>query len=216
MFNTGPARLYFPSPALSCVRSPTGARRLIGLVGLALLCLASACTDAETVTAPTEAERVEALLWADGEDGDVVACVLRVGRRAIDRGPLSVAELDELTAGCRIARARLAGEVPDRPDAAADPADPAGPDTEPTTFGQDAELDQLWTECEAGSGAACDELFIRSPVGSGYETFGVSCGGRDDVLHCTELDGPEGSGEPVPLIYRELQAEGAVGGQDSP
>lgn len=71
-------------------------------------------------------------------------------------------------------------------------ATPYGPDAAsgPVGFGDDAGLDILWLACEAGEGAACDELFERSPVGSEYELFGVSCGNRPLVLDCTtELDG---------------------------
>ena len=48
----------------------------------------------------------------------------------------------------------------------------------PWTFGADEDLDALWVDCERGSGAACDELFDRAPLGSDYETFGATCGNR--------------------------------------
>ncbi|MEM9714773.1 MAG: hypothetical protein AAGA17_21310 [Actinomycetota bacterium] len=44
------------------------------------------------------------------------------------------------------------------------------------TYGDDAALDVLWDECEAGEGDACDELYFISPLGSGYERFGSTCG----------------------------------------
>jgi hypothetical protein len=60
---------------------------------------------------------------------------------------------------------------------------------QPMVFGDDAHLDELWLACEAGSGSACDQLFLQSPVGSDYERFGVSCGERPTVLHCrAEMD----------------------------
>jgi len=48
------------------------------------------------------------------------------------------------------------------------------------SYGSDASLDPLWDTCEAGDFAACDELYWGSPGGSGYEDFGMSCGGRVD------------------------------------
>ncbi len=45
-------------------------------------------------------------------------------------------------------------------------------------FGSDPILDLLWTECEAGSFFACDDLFSESPPGTAYEEFGASCGNR--------------------------------------
>lgn len=57
----------------------------------------------------------------------------------------------------------------------------------PWTFGADEELDELWTGCERGSGAACDELFDRAPLGSDYETFGATCGNRGAEPVCAPL-----------------------------
>lgn len=54
----------------------------------------------------------------------------------------------------------------------------AGPDGAASTYGDDAELDALWDDCEAGDNSACDVLWWDSPVGSEYETFAESCGGR--------------------------------------
>ena len=60
---------------------------------------------------------------------------------------------------------------------------------EPMAYGDDARLDRLWDACAAGSGAACDTLFWDSAPASEYETFGESCGGREDVGLCADLDG---------------------------
>jgi hypothetical protein len=46
------------------------------------------------------------------------------------------------------------------------------------TYGDDAELDALWDACADGDLGACDDLYLQSPVGSTYEAFGDSCGGR--------------------------------------
>jgi len=50
--------------------------------------------------------------------------------------------------------------------------------TDPSSYGDDAELDALWDACEAENWQACDDLYWASPVGSEYETFGDTCGDR--------------------------------------
>lgn len=44
--------------------------------------------------------------------------------------------------------------------------------------GTDPELDELWLSCGQGVAADCDSLFTRSPIGSDYEAFGLTCGAR--------------------------------------
>ena len=44
--------------------------------------------------------------------------------------------------------------------------------------GTNAEFDALWESCGGGDAEACDTLYFDSPVGSDYEEFGLSCGGR--------------------------------------
>ncbi|WP_161784021.1 hypothetical protein, partial [Cellulomonas carbonis] len=48
------------------------------------------------------------------------------------------------------------------------------------TYGDDAELDALWDACAAGDGSACQDLYFEAPIGSEYETFGATCGGREE------------------------------------
>ncbi|MEO1062237.1 MAG: hypothetical protein AAFZ07_12525 [Actinomycetota bacterium] len=45
-------------------------------------------------------------------------------------------------------------------------------------YGDDPVLDALWDDCANGDGAACDDLYFDSPLGSAYETFGETCGDR--------------------------------------
>lgn len=53
--------------------------------------------------------------------------------------------------------------------------------TTPDSYGSDAALDALWDACEGGDMAACDNLFMDSPIDSEYETFGDTCGGRQEA-----------------------------------
>ncbi|PYF99060.1 hypothetical protein SAMN05216184_10982 [Georgenia satyanarayanai] len=45
-------------------------------------------------------------------------------------------------------------------------------------YGEDADLDRLWDSCAEGDAQACDDLYLESPVGSEYEEYGDTCGGR--------------------------------------
>jgi hypothetical protein len=56
----------------------------------------------------------------------------------------------------------------------------------PMTVGADPALDALHADCAGGSGQACDDLFDRAPLGSEYEDFALSCGGRTAALRCAE------------------------------
>ncbi len=80
------------------------------------------------------------------------------------------------------------------------PAAPSSSAPQPQTLGDDAVLDDLWHRCEQGSGAACDQLFEQAPLNSGYESFGLSCGNRPDVLRCgQEMDAPSTTVTPPTL-----------------
>ncbi len=45
--------------------------------------------------------------------------------------------------------------------------------------GPDAGYDELWMTCASGDGEACNTLYLSTPIGSVYEAFGATCGGRD-------------------------------------
>ncbi len=63
--------------------------------------------------------------------------------------------------------------------------DPSGV-TQPRKPGDDPKLDQLYAACQAGSGAACDQLFDAAPIGSEYEQFALTCGGRTQEARCAD------------------------------
>lgn len=46
-------------------------------------------------------------------------------------------------------------------------------------YGSDTALDALYGACAAGDFAACDELYVESPLDSEYEHFGDTCGDRN-------------------------------------
>jgi hypothetical protein len=51
-------------------------------------------------------------------------------------------------------------------------------------------LDTLAEECYQGYGISCDALYLVSAVGSAYEDYGATCGGRYDWTYagvCSEL-----------------------------
>lgn len=48
----------------------------------------------------------------------------------------------------------------------------------PVEYGDWLPLDRLWDACADGDAAACDELFVESPLRTEYERFGSSCGDR--------------------------------------
>ena len=144
----------------------------------------------ETVPELTMDERLDQArtqLVADGVTPEVATCVVRLARHDLRIGALDDLTRDELVRSCERAQVVLNGGGGAAPDDSL--AFTEGPDT----LGDDPTLDALWRSCEEGSGAACDQLFTEAPTGSDYEWFGVSCGDRDEILHCSELDEPAGS-----------------------
>lgn len=59
------------------------------------------------------------------------------------------------------------------------------PEGRGNSYGDDAALDELYDGCEGGDLAACDELYWDSPIGSEYEDFATTCGGRTDYAAAT-------------------------------
>ena len=95
--------------------------------------------------------------------------------------------------GARLASIRddcvgLAGLGAAPPPTAAVPGTEAG--NQPLRHGQDAALDALWARCAAGDGAGCDQLFDKAPVGSEYERFALTCGGRTPQMTCAAVYHP--------------------------
>lgn len=153
----------------------------------ALAALISGCVEVEPeLTLEQQVDIFQDNLLDDGVDGDVADCVTRLAEHDLRSGGIDPVALDELILNCERAEDILNDQGTD---------DQAGRTLAfadgPFTLGDDPQLDRLWQECADGSGAACDELFAESPIGSDYEQFGVTCGDRNEVLDCAELDEPE-------------------------
>ena len=67
----------------------------------------------------------------------------------------------------------------------------AAPPDDWSVIGDDEGLDAYAERCHEGAMEACDDLYALAEVGSGYEHYGLTCGGRVqpyDVLTCTFLE----------------------------
>jgi hypothetical protein len=84
------------------------------------------------------------------------------------------------TCGGRL-EVRIDGDCADAGNFASNPG--AYPASGITDFGTDALFDELALACEEGDLEACDELYAQTPVGSGYEEFGATCGARTTELY---------------------------------
>lgn len=140
--------------------------------------------------------QVHQALVADGQSPEIADCVVRLGGDQIDQAGFDELVQAELISACEAAQIGL--------DAGGDDGANDGElafvdDDQPHDYGDDRELDQLWDDCKQGSGQACDELFAQSPYNSSYEEFGLTCGQRDDILHCLDLD--EVDEGPIPEVY---------------
>jgi hypothetical protein len=107
-------------------------------------------------------------LWDACEDGDPDACDDLWAEAPVD------SEYEEFGYSC-------GGVVPEGETQVCSEA-LGGGSGEADTYGDDPTLDALWDACEDGDGQACDDLFFDSPVGSEYEEFGKTCGGRLEGL----------------------------------
>lgn len=167
---------------LSSVR----ARMFVVVAALAVSCSSS----------PPEAVEISpddvVLAYVDsGMNAEVADCLVGLGSREFDLNALlpgAAAQedallLDEMLRSCNEAVAALSEE---------DLEARINFETGPFNIGDDLYLDDLWTGCSRGDGADCDQLWMESPVGSIYESYGVSCGNRPEILDCTEeMNGPD-------------------------
>lgn len=50
---------------------------------------------------------------------------------------------------------------------------------QPADYGNNPRLDNLYDSCSGGDAAACEDLYLESPVDSDYEAFAIQQGGAD-------------------------------------
>lgn len=83
----------------------------------------------------------------------------------------------------------------------------------PSSFGDNAELDRIWTSCSEGEFSSCDLLWVVSGSPTDYEVFGYTCGERSTEPGdnwCVDL---YGSGPDFELLLTEC-GEGEFGSCD--
>ena len=101
-----------------------------------------------------------------------------------------VQALLDIVTGCGVDLSELGGLGDDEGDDSTDDTSGSTDETSASgllpgdTYGDNETLDALWDDCEDGDGEACLDLYLQSEVGSEYEEFGASCGGRDEELPC--------------------------------
>ncbi|SNU01831.1 hypothetical protein SAMN06298212_11818 [Ruaniaceae bacterium KH17] len=91
------------------------------------------------------------------------------------------------------------------------------------------DTDALYSECEAGSASACEDLFRASDAGSDQEWFGQTCGGRTDgFVECSDpsvnmsvpansyVEETDQGSAPEPSVESESGNEGTAVEPDSP
>ena len=98
------------------------------------------------------------LLWDECTEGTMLSCDELYG-------------ISEIASGYETFGATCGGREPEAAGGTCDA---------PYSYGDNAQLDTFWDACDAGDGAACDQLYFDSPIGSVYEDFGDTCGYRYD------------------------------------
>jgi hypothetical protein len=165
---------------------------LVGALAVGVL-VSAACSGDDRPDPAAAAERLSADKgWTAKEARCAVnRLVDELGDAAIEP-PAPVAGVDpELLAGIAVDcvdPARLVASGLDTTSLTVAPGEPA-------VYGDDPALDALWDACAFGDGVACDDLFHSAPLGSDYEQFGNSCGGRGYQPSCA---GPDPTASSIP------------------
>jgi hypothetical protein len=157
---------------------------------VALVVLSGACACAGSFDRSSAADRVRAR-YGDRLTPEQARCYVdrvvdQVGSDAVDDPsppPDKAARLTRIRIDCA-GVASLGTSLPPTTR----PAPPGGT-TAPMRVGSDPALDALHQACADGSGGACDELFDQAPLGSEYEEFALSCGGRTSEMRCADVYG---------------------------
>ena len=157
---------------------------------LMLAAVAVGCSAPQPASVSVSPDDVVLAYVDDGMNADVADCLVGLGSREFELDALlpgaapeaDALLLDEMLRSCTDAVAVLSEEDLEKRSTF---------DTGPFNIGDDLYLDELYADCTRGDGRACDLLWEEAPVGSIYESFGVSCGNRPEILDCTEeMNGP--------------------------
>jgi len=159
---------------------------------LTLAAVAVGCSAPQPAAVSVQPEDVVLAYVDEGMNAEVADCLVGLGSREFELDALlpdavtpeqDALLLDEMLRSCIDAVATLSEE---------DLEAPTTFDSGPFDVGDDLYLDGLYADCSHGDGAACDRLWEEAPVGSMYESYGVSCGGRPAILNCAEeMDSPD-------------------------
>jgi len=179
-----------PSPVHAAPRRRTVRAPLVA--GLAVLALVlAACGGDDDGLSDAERSDLIAELATDGISTDDAGCVVDSLLDALGPDGLrGVAESDDPEFTDEQGAAVFAAFAECDVDIFGDVGEGGGVDSDAQSYGDDPALDALWDACEGGDGEACDDLFFQSPIGSEYEEFGDTCGGRfeaGEVLCSQEL-----------------------------
>lgn len=164
-------------------------RRTVLAVGLLLVLTAGACASEPTFDRAAAVDRVVrdsgGQLSSAQAECYVDRVVAEIGSNALAAGvqarPEHLPQLTRIRVDCT-GVASLGTAVA----TTATTAD-ANLGSRPLRPGDDPDLDALYDACGATGGTACDELFDRSVLGSTYEEFASTCGGRTKEASCAAI-----------------------------
>ena len=157
-------------------------KRTLFVIATIVALLAGACSSTD--------EQFRESLLDDGFSEEQADCVLDgLDAAGIDPADLTDQALGndlppeealEVTAACFFGSAfeDMAERIADGDDISFDLDTSGSSSSGVDDYGDDPAMDALFDACQAGDGAACDELYWSSPLGSRYEDFGNTCGGR--------------------------------------
>lgn len=190
-----------PSPGRHYVRVVLSRAWLLVALGLVVALGLSGCTSTDPFDRGAAVDEVirqsGGRLTRPQAECYVDRVVGELGSGALTPGSPPVPEMIPRLTGIRIDCTGVASLGTDPPPVPTT-FDP-GLGSQPTRFGDDPDLDPLYVACRDGGGQACDDLFAAAPLGSEYEEFASTCGGRTKELSCASRY-PETTpgGAPVP------------------
>src|SRR4051812_10861896 len=100
----------------------------------------------------------------------------------LGRKPVSTPFGDSTTGGSSSEETSSSNSRP-TPGGSAQPPDNIPAATQrPDNLGDDVTLNRFAQDCYDGKMQSCDDLYLQSPQGSPYQSYGATCAGRQDIL----------------------------------